>query len=406
MSASLERSDTSSGSPSAGEVMLALRALRHGGFDDASRALELGPIVAASLAALLVAMRWGAVMVGLAFAASRANTGDLRVVITLAVTIFLASWRTVRPIRLGDRSRLQGALSLSDVGILAAATGVSEGLNSPFVGCVLVAVAIVAFGWGLNRGLLAAVVGLVGATAMSLATDSGSLGLDPLAVTALAAAAIFPGIAQFRLLDLEDRRRALVDQKDQLSETNELLGALNDLARSLPSSLDLADVLRSTRMQLTEQFDADRLAILTLEDGVWSTASQRGFDFPTNLTTENLPVPLGDAFASPTPLRISQLTSVCNRRGSGLYRRLVVKGQDAGLLVVERNSADAFTKNDEELLNGLADVVALNIANARAFGRLRSLAAAEERTRIARDLHDRLGPVAHLHRARTRAHQQ
>lgn len=40
---------------------------------------------------------------------------------------------------------------------------------------------------------------------------------------------------------------------------------------------------------------------------------------------------------------------------------------------------------------GLSDVLALTVDNARSFSRLRTLGADEERTRIARDLHDRLG---------------
>ena len=44
-----------------------------------------------------------------------------------------------------------------------------------------------------------------------------------------------------------------------------------------------------------------------------------------------------------------------------------------------------------ELLNGFIEPVALAIDNARWFGRLRTVGADEERTRIARDLHDRIG---------------
>jgi signal transduction histidine kinase len=42
-------------------------------------------------------------------------------------------------------------------------------------------------------------------------------------------------------------------------------------------------------------------------------------------------------------------------------------------------------------MDGLGDVLALTLDNARSFRRLRMLGADEERSRIARDLHDRLG---------------
>ena len=70
----------------------------------------------------------------------------------------------------------------------------------------------------------------------------------------------------------------------------------------------------------------------------------------------------------------------------------MVDGIDTGLIGIERaNRAEPFNQTDSDLLTGMADVLALTVSNARAFKRLRSLAAAEERTRIARDLHDRLG---------------
>ncbi len=373
------------------DLFVALRALRHGGFDDASHALDLGPVVASSLSAVLVALRWGAVMVGVGLASPRAANGDLGVVVTLAVSIFLASWRTVRPIRIGDRAASQTAFALGDVAVLGAALGLSEGLASPFVGCVLVAVAIVAFGWGLRRGLIAAVVGLTMATIVaSLATGDFSQP-SGLAITALIAAASFPGVAQVRLLQMEDRRQIMAAQFDKLSEANELLGALNEVARTLPSSLDLHDVMDTAIEQLSEAFDYDRLIILTYEDNRWSPQMQSGFTVAPLTSREDLPSPLDQAVDAASATRVPELERISSRTGSGIYCRLIVNGEDTGLIALEHSVSNRYTDHDVELLQGMADVLALTMANAREFRRLRSLAAAEERTRIARDLHDRLG---------------
>ncbi len=376
---------------SAGDVLLALRAFRNGGFDDSTRALELGPAVAGSLSAVLASMRWGAVLIGVAWAAPRlAASGDLSVVATLTTAIFLASWRTVRPLKLGDSGSAQQAFAISDVALLATAVGIDIGLTSPFVGCLLVAVAIVGFGWGLRRGLMAAAVGLVVSTATSVLTATDLVAPSALGVMALAAAALFPGVAQFRLLHMEDRRQLLTDRMTGLSETNQLLGALNQVARTLPSSLDLEDILSATRAQLRDSFDADRLVVLSFEDNLWSTQLQDGFDLPPVLTSAQLPAPLIDAAAASDMLRINDL-SRRGRTGSGLYIRLSVDGVDTGLVAVESHHPNRYSDADAELLAGMADVLALSLSNARSFLHLRSLAAAEERTRIARDLHDRLG---------------
>jgi signal transduction histidine kinase len=76
---------------------------------------------------------------------------------------------------------------------------------------------------------------------------------------------------------------------------------------------------------------------------------------------------------------------------SGLYSVLLARGAVIGLISLEHTEAHHFTQRDGELLTGFAEPAALAIDNARWFGRLRTIGAEEERTRIARDLHDRIG---------------
>jgi signal transduction histidine kinase len=376
----------------ASEVLFALRALRTGGLDDAGRALELGPSVAGSLSAVLAALRWGAVLVGVAWAATGAASGDLSLIATLTIAIFLTSWRTIRPIRLGDPSQTQQALALSDVAILSAAIGLSDGLGNPFIGAVIVAVAVVAFGWGLRLGAWAAVTALVVSTCLASVIAVGISWPRPAGVMAVLGAWAFPGIAQQRLLQLEDRRRRTNDRASALSDTNQLLGALHQLAVSVPSSLDLPDILDATRHQLVDTLRADRFVVLAFDDSVWSPQLQEGFDLPPSFTSSQLPNPLIEAAAAPTVLRIDDLAGRgTGRIGAGIYARLVGNGRDTGLIAVERNAGDPFSAAEAELLDGFAQMLALTIANARSFQQLRSLAAADERSRIARDLHDRLG---------------
>jgi signal transduction histidine kinase len=365
---------------------------------DAERVASLSPGATSSVTAVLAALRWGAAMIGLAVAAARVGGGDrgLGVVVTLAVTIFITSWRTITPIRFGEPGVMPLVKAVGDVAAMAVAIGLSDGLNGAFVGPLLVTVAVVSFGWGISMGVGSAVL----AVALSLSTSAlVHIGEaipfpGPLAVTALAVAAILPGIARDRLSEIELRRRALVDQRDRLAETNHLLELLTGLARTLPTSLDLNDVLAATKEQLFDTFEAKRMAILSYEDGAWAPQFQTGFDIPPQARSSELPPPLDRAATEGDGsgvVIVSDLSTEYEREGSGLYTRLVVSGADIGLLALEHAELDEYGEIDAELLRGMSDVLALTLANARSFRRLRSLAAAEERSRIARDLHDRLG---------------
>ncbi len=361
---------------------------------EVTRARQLSPGAINSLTAVLAALRWGAAMIGLGWAAPRAaSDGELGVVVTVAVAIFITSWRTIAPIRFGEQGLPALLRAVGDVAALALAIGFSDGINGTFVGSLFVAVAIVSFGWGVPTGVASAVLagGLTLATSFLFGPEPGVVWPGPLAVTALATAAVLPGIALERLAEVEVRRRALLFQRNRLAETNELLGMLTDLARTLPSSLDLNDVIQGTRDQITEVFDARRLAILSFEDATWSPLHQTGFDIPPSVTSPELPEPLDRAAEADDVLLVAGADRDGERIGSGLYTRLVVRGVDVGLVAIEHSEPDHYTDVDAELLRGMADVLALTLANARSFRRLRSLAAAEERSRIARDLHDRLG---------------
>src|SRR5580765_8571339 len=79
------------------------------------------------------------------------------------------------------------------------------------------------------------------------------------------------------------------------------------------------------------------------------------------------------------------------RMYSGIYTVLLARGAVIGLVSLEHADLGHFSDRDVELLKGFAEPAALAIDNARWFARLRTVGAEEERTRIARDLHDRIG---------------
>ena len=76
---------------------------------------------------------------------------------------------------------------------------------------------------------------------------------------------------------------------------------------------------------------------------------------------------------------------------SGVYTALRARGSVTGARVVESDGIDGFTQQHVEILHGLAEAFGIAVDNARLFRRIRTATADEERSRIARDLHDQVG---------------
>jgi signal transduction histidine kinase len=187
------------------------------------------------------------------------------------------------------------------------------------------------------------------------------------------------------------------DRLRGLGEANRLLTSLHAVAQSLPASLDIDEVLASTISELHDLVDFD-LAVVLLQDGptgAWSIAAARGARVSSAYLDGGIPPPVHVA-ASGTgvwlepQLSPSGVDGIDARSRSGAYMPLVARGRLLGVVVLEADEPDRFGAAEADLLRGLAEPIALALDNAQLFGRLRSVGAREERTRIARDLHDRV----------------
>ncbi len=361
-------------------------------------ALEVPPSVRAMLSPLIAALRWCTVVLGVALEAPDAADGDVGLVLTTSICLYLTTWRTMRPLQLGSPDRSQWVMGITDAVLVGAAVGVNDGLLSPFVACVGAATAVAAFGWGVRHGL-ASLGGGILAMGLSSLISGGRIGLDdPIGWFVLGTMIIVVvtlGIIRGRLAETERRRLQLAGRLDALAETNQLLHAVNRVARTLPSSLDLQQAVEATRGQLTDTFDASVVGLLTVSEvnDTWAPLIADGLAIPPMVTKEAIPDHLRACLDADGPLLVPDLErrGLGATSGSGVYTALRTRGKVVGLLAVEHAEAGRYTERDARLLGGLAEALALTIDNARWFRRLRILGAEEERARIARDLHDRLG---------------
>jgi len=322
-------------------------------------------------------------------------------VVSVALLVAYTLFRTIRPIETAPsiRRMVELVTEAALIGIAVAATGYFE---SPIAFSVLTAVSVAGFVSGFGTGLR-----LAAATTLAIGIPSITEGVafrDDVRLVAqwaveLFLVAIVAAYARRISGDADARQALAIDRMGRLADANQLLFSLHQVAQELPASLDLDEALDSTIARLRDLLAFDTAAILVLEesDGSWSIARRYGARLPGALPASELPPAVQRAARSPLPVvRVDNALRaggpcLSSHGVSGLYAGLRARGFLVGVMVVERDSIEPFSERDVELLGGFAEPAALAIDNARWFARLRTVGADEERTRIARDLHDRIG---------------
>lgn len=187
------------------------------------------------------------------------------------------------------------------------------------------------------------------------------------------------GFGRKRLLDVEARRLNLSRRVSALSETNDLLSALNSIARTLPDSLNMRDAIDSVRQQLLESFQPQVMALLERDSsGAWTPRLVEGTQFSLNTETEELPEPLAMAVDQFAPVLWPSLEGeqgLNEGSSSGMYTALRARDELVGVLGIETTRPVGYGQREANLLSGLADLAALTLDNSRRFGHLRILGA-------------------------------
>lgn len=203
----------------------------------------------------------------------------------------------------------------------------------------------------------------------------------------------------------EAKERARVEER-----TRELT-ALLEISRAIASTLELRPLVSLLLEQLRHVIDYTGATLMTLNNGVLTVLDARAYGTEETEKGMRVPVdpttPIWGRIMSLQPVIIADVLGdepaaqqfrriVGNRLETPSFRSvrswlavpLVVKDRVVGLLSVSRREPDAFTEQHARLVRAVADQAALAIENARLYQRASSLAALEERNRLARDLHD------------------
>jgi signal transduction histidine kinase len=181
------------------------------------------------------------------------------------------------------------------------------------------------------------------------------------------------------------------------------LRQLLDAVQTVASDLDLPGMLQRITQSAVDLVDA-RYGALGVLDATKTQLAEFitvGIDDEGRRAIGDLPAGhgiLGLLIVEARPLRLPDLTEHPKRFGfppghppmtSFLGVPIRVREEVFGnLYLTDKRSAEVFTDVDEELVVGLAGAAGVAIENARLSRRVRELALAEDRERIARDLHD------------------
>jgi signal transduction histidine kinase len=181
------------------------------------------------------------------------------------------------------------------------------------------------------------------------------------------------------------------------------LRQLLDAVQTVASDLDLPGMMQRIIQSAVELVDASYGALGVLDE-TKTRLSQFvtvGLDDDARRAIGHLPEGhgiLGLLIVDAKPLRLPDLTEHPGSVGfppghppmkSFLGVPIRVRGEVFGnLYLTDKRSDEVFTDVDEELVVGLAGAAGVAIENARLSARVRDLALAEDRERIAGDLHD------------------
>jgi signal transduction histidine kinase len=350
----------------------------------------------------VLAIRAGTTTVSIALAAPAFVEGDWNIIAWCLVIAAYNLYRLLRPVRYVSNDTQRSLLRvLGEVGVHVFAVVATGYWHSPLVFALITAVMVAGFARGFGFAIRVALVSALAVTLPSFAGDvadaEAELRLAVAWTGELILVALIAGYARRVTGEVDRQHHLALDRLGRLADANLLLHSLHQITQELPASLDADDVLDTTMGRLRDLFDYDGATLFLLDetDNMWVVARWDGPRPAPTYTTDTLPAVVREALDAHLPIMAGNLLpgrpGVAVEMTSGLYAPLLARSRIVGAIALEHHDAHHFTLRDQELLQGFMEPAALAIDNARWFARLRTVGADEERTRIARDLHDRIG---------------
>lgn len=186
---------------------------------------------------------------------------------------------------------------------------------------------------------------------------------------------------------------------EQVKRRNEHLTVLNAVARMAVSTLDVDRMLAAVIEQIQQGFGYDHVELYMVEEDaeVLKLAARAGTFLPNPIgylqpLTQGL---LGRAYRTSHTIQVDDvladsedLVADSIETRSEVCVPIVASGRVLAVLNLESRQVGAFTQEGVAVLETAADVLASAIENARLYQRAQEAAVLEERSRLARDLHD------------------
>ena len=192
--------------------------------------------------------------------------------------------------------------------------------------------------------------------------------------------------------EVDDRVRVQAEERQQRAYAE----ALRDTASAMSKTLDANEVMEQVLIGVERLVSNDLTAIVLVgaDDRLEIARCRVGFGYPKPTEDAAISVPvesltvIGELHDDRETVIIDEPPSALGPAGSVLGAALQVGDRRIGFVVLESVTKGFFTTAHAERLRAIADQAAAAISNASLVGQASELAAAEERQRLSRELHD------------------